>query len=47
MKKQYNPIPDWRNPRFVYRPSVNTNILQTLKRFGFIPPSEKKDSRHG
>jgi len=47
MKKQSNPIPDWRNPKFVYHQSVATDILKTLKRFGFVPPSEKKEHKHG
>jgi hypothetical protein len=34
----------WQDPNFVYKQSVHTNVLETLKRFGFIPPSEiKKD----
>jgi hypothetical protein len=46
MKKQLNPVPDWRNPNFIYRPSVATDILKTMRRFGFIPPSEKREKKN-
>lgn len=47
MKKQVKPVSRWQDPNFVYVPSVATNILKTLKRFGFVPPSEKKEPKHG
>jgi len=45
MKKQPNPVPDWRNPKFVYRSSVATDVMKTMKQYGFVPPSEKKEQK--
>jgi len=44
MKKQVKPQPIalWKDPKFIYKPAVATNVLETLKRFGFVPPSEKE-----
>jgi hypothetical protein len=27
---------------FVYIPAVRTNVLETWKKYGFVPPSESK-----
>jgi hypothetical protein len=44
MKKVIKPIPQpkWQDPKWVYVPAVATNVLQRLKDFGFVPPSEAK-----
>ena len=31
------------DPNFQYIPAAKTNIQETLKKFGFKPPSETKD----
>lgn len=33
------------DPQFKYTPSASTNILETLRRLGFQPPSECKERR--
>ena len=34
--------PSLLNPKFKYIPAANTNIAETFKRFGFVPPSQQK-----
>jgi hypothetical protein len=33
--------PDWQDPKWVYVPSVATNVLARFKTLGWKPPSEK------
>lgn len=45
MKKINKPVlPLWQDPNWVYVPSVATNIMLRFKQFGFVPPSEQKNS---
>lgn len=37
------PCPLNDNPNWKYIPSASTNVAETLKRFGFVPPSTLKD----
>lgn len=39
------PCPLVDDPNWKYIPAASTNIAETFKRFGFIPPSTLKDSK--
>jgi hypothetical protein len=33
------------DPRFVYRNSASTNVLETFRRWGWTPPSEQRQQQ--
>jgi len=39
------PCPLIDNPEWKYIPAASTNIAETFKRFGFVPPSTLKESK--
>jgi len=45
MEKRTQPIPCILNKKFPYTTAAKTNILETFKRFGWVPPTEKKAKR--
>jgi len=34
------------NPAFQYRSAANTNVSETWKRFGWVPPTEIKEQKN-
>ena len=43
MTKPAKPAAGLMNPAFQYRNASNTNVQDTWKKFGWVPPSEIKD----
>lgn len=39
------PCPLNDDPNWKYIPAASTNVAETLKRFGFVPPSTIKDAK--
>jgi hypothetical protein len=41
MAKRTQALPSILDKNFVYRVAAKTNVAETFKRFGWVPPSEK------
>lgn len=45
MNKKVDPKIHVTDKRFVYVPAVKTDVLETFKRYGWVPPSKLKEER--